>query len=269
MHNNKLTPEEIQALRENAEKERATHAEVMANIRRVIMSPDLQMSTIKSSYERNREDEILALLRNHVPSNKQYELSTEVKLFIYDDSHNLKEAKAFLLQKNLLGYELEKRIFDDKLQPFYKKDSSQYTQLVYPKFCPNAEVYMVEKTLEACKKADKLNGELDFLLEYIETYPLSPSGETALMDFLYVNTGRDSVLDTLESTVITYMGHHDCITPAAQLRIIQSGNHKVIMHCILHTVHGIQDPEVLDALLERAEPEEVKAYFARWARLSV
>ena len=266
MEARKLTLEEIQALRSSAEKERATHAEVMARLRLVTLSPELQLATLKSSYERKRFDEIMALLRAFSSGNKLYELSSLVELFIYEHK-DLKEAKDYMLQNCYLGYEVAKRVIDDKLPPFIpvKKDDPD-AGYIYPKFCSDAEVYMVEETLKACQKADKLTDELKFLDTYTTRYGLAVAADTALIDFLFVSTGRDSVLDTLESFVLTFIGRHGSLSVAAQLRLIQSGCHNAIMHYIKYSSYGIQDAEVVDALLERADPEEVKAYFTRWGR---
>ena len=268
MEAKKLTLEQIQALRSNAEKERATHAEVLSRLKLVTISPDLQLATLKSSYDRKRMDEIMALLRAYSSGNKQYELAPEVQVFIYEHK-DLNRARNYMLQNNHLTYEVEKRIFDDKLTPFIPvkiDDEDEIKEYIYPKFCNDAEVYMVEETLKACEKADKLSDELKFLDIYTTKYPLSDSADTALMDFLFVSTGRDSTLDTLESFVMTYIGRHDKLSTAAQLRLIQSGCKKVIMHYITNSLCGIVDPEVADALLERADAEEVTAYFYRWGR---
>lgn len=266
MEAKKLTLEQIQALRSNAEKERATHAEVLSRLKLVTILPDLQLATLKSSYERKRFDEIMALLKAYTPASKQYELSSEVQVFIYEHK-DLKEARNYMLQNCYPGCELAKRIIDDRLPPFIpvKKDDPN-TSYIYPKFCSDAEVYMVEETLKACQKADKLTDELKFLDTYTTRYGLAAAADTALMDFLFVSTGRDSVLDTLESFVMTFIGRHGSLSVAAQLRLIQSGCHNAIMHYIMYSSYGIQDAEVVDALLERANPEEVKAYFNRWGR---
>lgn len=272
MEAKKLTLEQIQALRSNAEKERATHAEVLARLKLVTISPELQFATLKSSYERKRFDEIMALLKAYTPASKQYELSSEVQVFIYEHK-DLSEARDYMLQNFLqnkhsgLDYDVEKRIIDDKLPPFIPvKVGGNIEGYIYPKFGKNAEVYMVKETLKACEKADKITDELKFLDTYTMKHPLCDAADTALMDFLFVFTGRDSKLYTLESFVMTYIGRVDRLSRDAQLRLIQSGNHNAIMHCIALSFGGIKDKKVVDALLERADAEEVTAYFKRWAR---
>ena len=269
MNQKKLSPEEIQELRRNAENERATHAEVMKNIRATIMSPQLQMTTLMSSYNRKRYDEILALLEAHADSNKLYELSSEVKIFIYEHSKQpndpLSKAKKFMLEHNRLGYELEKRLFDDKVPPFFTTNSGRMT---YPKFCADAEVYMVKETLKACQKSDKLTDELHFLDTYTQEHVLTAAAEVALMDFLFVTAGRDSVIDTLQSFVLTYIGRHQDLVQPAWLKAIKAGNHEVIMNLIAFTTQLTEDSTVVAALMERADAEEVTAYYNRWGRES-
>ena len=263
MEQKKLTPEKIQALRVSAEKERDAHAEVVKNLKAVTMSPTLQMTTLMSSYNRKRKDEVTALLLNYISGDKRYELATEVMQFIYDHEEELPEAKRFMLQNNHLTFELEKRIFDDKLDPFFTDDEGHVT---YPKFSLTAEVYMVKETLKACQKADRLSDELNFLNKYTERYALTDSAELELTDFLFVSTGRDSVLDTLQSFVLGYLVRYQSIAAPAQLRIIQSGNHEVILYYITHSSKLIDDAEVLKALMDRADAEEVTAYYNRWAK---
>lgn len=263
MNRKKLSPEEIQALRANAEKERAEHAEVMKNLRAVTMSPTLQMTTLMSSYNRHRKDEIMAMLTAFASGDKRYELCSEVKSFIYSHGEELSEAKSYMLQNMHLGYTLEKLIFDDKVQPFVTTNSGK---LIYPKFCADAEVYMVNETLNACQKAFKLTGELHFLDTYTQEHALCNNGEEALMEFLFVTTGLDSVLDALSGFVLTYISRHPSITPEACLRAIKSGNHEVIMQLIKLTSTLTENSLVADALLKRADEEEVTAYFNRWAR---
>lgn len=264
MNSKKLSPEEIQALRVNAEKERATHASVMTNLSHVILSPTLQMTTLMSSYERHRIDEIMVLLDTYaIGGKKQYEMATEVMQFIYDHGDELPEVKTYMLQNNHLVYEIEKRIFDDKLAPFFKDENGIIT---YPKFSPNAEVYMVTETLKACQKANRLTNELNFLNFYISKHELSSLAEVALTEFLFASHGRDSVLDSLQTFILGYLDHYGNVCRAAQLRIIQSGNHDVILYYIRHAQPLINAQEVIDALMERADEEEVVAYYNRWAK---
>lgn len=264
MERKKLTPEEIQVLRADAEKERAAHRQVISNLSLTTMSSTLQMMTVVSSYERMRESEVLLFLAKFAKVTLRYELSDAVKMFIYERGDEFPKAKAYMLQHNHLGYLLEKRIIDDNLSPFYK---NAHDKMVYPKFADSSERYLVERTLNACQRANKLSDELRFLTAYTSDNKLCHCAETSLMDFLTVTTVRDSVIDTLESFVLSYIGCHEDLAPDAQLRMIKSGNHKVIMYYITHSKLGI-DNAVVDALLERADAEEVTAYFKRYAKQS-
>jgi len=263
MNQKKLTPEEIQELRLNAEKERATHAEVMKNIKATVMSPTLQMTTLMSSYNRHRKDEIEAFLKAYTQKDKKYELSDEVKLFIYEHGEEFSKIRLFMMTHNHLGFALEKRIFDDKWSPFKKLEDGM---LSYPRFCPEAEVYIVKETMKNCLKANKLTNELQFLTTYTNRYALSVPAEIALTDYLFATNGRDSVLDALASVVLGYLVQHQAMTEEALLRIIKSGNHEVIMYYITHSLKLISAPKVLEALMDRADAEEVTAYYDRWAR---
>ena len=262
MNRKKLSPEEIRVLRSNAEKERTTHAEVMKNIKAVTMSPQLQMTTLLSSYERGRKDEILALLQAHTTENRKYELSAEVKLFIYKHGDELQNEKKFMLKNNHLGYEIEKLLFDDKYSPFFLI-AGRY--IGYPKFCANSEVYMVKESLKECLKVDRLTNELHFLDEYTMYIALSSAGEIALMEFLSATHGRDSTLDALCNFVKNYIVRHRNINPMAWLKAIQYGNHDVIMHLIRYATLT-DDVSVVNALIERADEEEITSYFSRWAK---
>ena len=258
----KLTPEEIQEISIAAKRKVAAHSQVLANLTLVILSPQLQMTTLMSSYERGREDEILRLLEIHTTGTRRFELASEVMLFIYNHRNELPEAYRFMLQNNRLFYELETRIFDDKIPPFFTDENGNKG---YPKFDKKAEVYMVSKTMTACEKADKLSDELDFLSEYTRNNQLSDVAEVRLMDFLFVTAGRDSVPDTLQKFVLDYLKHYRSICYTAQKRLIQSGNHELIMYYIKNSREVIFDREVIEALHERADEEEIRAYYDRYA----
>ena len=263
MNQKKLTPEEIQELRLNAEKERITHAEVMKIINVTVMSPTLQMTTLMSSYNRHRKDEIMAFLKVYTKKAKRYELSDEVELFIYEHGDELPDIRLFMISNNHLCFTLGKRIFDEKLAPFKKRKNGKLT---YPRFTPQTEVYIVKETMNNCLKANKLTDELQFLTTYTNRYKLSVPAEIALTDFLFATNGRDSVLDALASVVLGYLVQHQAMTEEALLRIIKSGNHEVIMFYITHSWKLISAPKVLEALMDRADAEEVTAYYDRWAR---
>lgn len=259
----KLTPEQIQEIRVMAEKKREAHRQVMAHLSLITMSPQLQMTTLMSSYKRGREDEILKLLEVHTTGSRRYELASEVMLFVYTHKDELPEAFSFMLQNNRLIHELETRIFDDKVPPFFTDENGNKR---YPKFSKFAEGYMVKKTLEACEKADKLTDELDFLSEYTKDNPLSDVAQVKLIDYLFVTTGRDSVLDALQRFVLRYLERYKDICYTAQIRLIQSGNHELIMYYITHSIILIFDCEVIVTLIDRADEEEITAYYNRYAR---
>jgi len=275
--NEKITAEEVQLLRNAAEKERETHAKVMKDIEalngRMYPSSSNYVAKIKMTEKRQmeivsrkRESEVLALLQafskktGDDPTNN---LSDEVQLFIYDAANKLFKAKKYMLKNNILCYAVEKRIFDEDMPLYLDEDGKQDK---YPKFSPEGEVYIAKQTLEKCKSVERISIELIFLNEYTQTYSLSVPGEVALMDFLFVTPDHNNVIKTLEDFVRKYIVHYEELSPDAQIRLIQSGNHELIMYYITHSKNGFDDGTVAEKLIERGNREEVTAYFKRYGR---
>ncbi len=269
--NNKMTAEEIQLLREKAENERNRHAQMMHLIHSVEIgaAPPLSTAYQMEIVTREREDETLALLKLYVEKFGQDTgvfLSDAAQLYIYDDTNKLPKSKEYMLHSMPLCYSVERRIFDDD-KPLYYQETDGVKEF-YPKFSPEGEEHMVEGTMENCNKAKIVTDELYFLRGYTKEHRLSVQGEVALMKFLSSSHDCSSVSDALENFVIEYLAQYKELCLEAQIDMIRSDNHKVIMYYITQSLDGIKDDEVIEALLNRAEREEVTAYFERYAKES-
>lgn len=261
--NNKITAEEIQLLRQNAENEREKHAQIMRLLHAIEIgaNPPLSEAQQMEIVGRGREDEVLALIDvydgkfGHEPS-----LSDEVQLYIYD---KLPKAKESMLRSMHLCYRVECRIFDDDT-PLYAQEG-EVTKEFYPRFSPEGEEYMVKSTLKNCEKQRTITNELYFLQGYTKEYRLTNAGEVALMKFLSSTYDRSPVLDALENFVIGYLAKYKELCAAAQLEMVRSDDHKVIMYYIENALECIKEEKVIDELLNRGEREEVTAYFNRYA----
>ena len=265
-----MTAGEIQLLRQKAENERNRHAQMMHLIHSVEIgaAPPLSIAYQMEIVSREREDETLALLKVYVEKFGQDTgvfLSDAAQLYIYDDKNKLPQSKKYMLHSMPLCYSVERRIFDDD-KPLYYQETDGVKEF-YPKFSPEGEEHMVEGTMENCNKAKIVTDELYFLRGYTKEHRLSPQGEVALMKFLS-SSDRSAVLDALENFVIEYLAQYKELCPAAQIDMIKSDDHKVIMYYITQSLDGIKDDEVVEALLNRAEREEVTAYFERYAKES-
>ena len=261
--NNKVTAEEIQLLRQNAENEREKHAQIMRLLHAIEIgaNPPLSEAQQMEIVAHGREDEVLTLIDvydgkfGHDPS-----LSDEVQLYIYD---KLPKVKEYMLRSMPICYRVECRVFDDD-KPLYYKDGD-ITKELYPRFSPEGETYMVESTLRNCEKKRTITNELYFIQGYTKEYRLTEAGEIALMKFLSSTYDRSPVLDGLENFVIDYLAKYKTLCPGAQLEMIRSDDHKVIMYYIKNALECIKDENVINELLNRGEREEVTAYFDRYA----
>ena len=264
--NNKMTAEEIQLLRQKAENEREKHAQIMRLLHAISIgaNPPLSEAQQMEIVKHGREDEILALIDvydakfGHEPS-----LADDVQLFIYDEKNNLPKSKECMIRSMLLCYRVECLIFDDDKPLYYKE--GEITKEFYPRFSPEGEKYMVEKTLQNCEKVRAITEELYFLQGYTKEYRLTETGEVALMKFLSSTYDRSPVLDELESFVIGYLAKYKELCTEAQIEMIRSDDHKVIMYYLKNALDCIKEEKVIAELLNRGEREEVTAYFDRYA----
>jgi len=265
-----MTAEEIQLLREKAENERTKHAQTMhvINSFEIGAAPPLSTTAQMEIVIRQREDEVLALLEVY---DKKFQdlgvtLSDATQLYIYDDAYKLPKSKEFMIHCMPICYQVECRIFDDDKPLFYQEADG--VKEFYPQFSPEGEVYMIEGTIKNCNKARISTDELYFLRGYTKERQLTTVGEVALMKFLSSSFSRSIVQDTLENFVIEYLAKYKELCPEAQIDMIRSNNHKVIMYYITESLDGIKDNKVVNELLNRAEREEVTAYFERYAKES-
>ena len=262
----KMTADEVQLLRERAEKERANHAWAMNLIKDVEKGtvPPLSKGYQMLIAERQRESELMALLEIYAENlGGRLVLDDEVQEYIFKHADKLPQVKEFLIKNFTLCYAVEMCIFKDDNPLFMKVDDEM--QEYYPKFSPEGEKFIVEETLKKCRALRSVTSEMYFLTGYTKRYELSPAAQNALMDYLYVRTAWDSVSEALERFVIDYIVKYQNLVIPAQLKLIRSGNHKAIMCYIEHSSQGIQAKEVLNELIERGDREEITAYFNRYA----
>lgn len=258
----KITSAEVVLLKQNAEKERARHAHLMYLIENdpTSIKEELQMEIVS----RKRLSEVMLLLEviaDFQEDGKSDNITREAQLFIYN-TVQLEKAKEYMINNITLHPDVEKRIFDDD-KPIYSDENEMREK--YPKFSVVGERYIIQKTLEKCQIAECIRMEFGFLHEYTRTHAFSPEAEETLMDFLFVK-GNKCVIDTLENFVLNYICRYNKLAPAALIRLIESGNHKLIMYYITHSENIIDDAGVIDALIARGDKEEVTTYFMRYAQ---
>jgi len=266
MKQEKMTADEVQVLRENAERERNRHAWAMKLIRDVEkgIAPPLSRNYQLEIIERKRESEILALLEVYAENqDNRLVLVDDAQKFILDHGDELPNAKEYLLKNFPLCLMVEVGIFRaDK--PMFMKDGDEVKEF-YPKFSQEGEEFIVKETLANCLKVDHITTELYFLTGYIKNHELSPLAQIALMDFLTPDTYSDRLTEELSNFVIDYIAKYKTLAFTAQLKLIRSGDHALIMYYITNSAEGIQTKEVLDALIKRGDREEITAYFNRYA----
>jgi len=268
MKTEKITAAEVQLLRDNAEKERTRHALTMELIHKIGVSNStepLSQTSLMDILTHKRESEIIELLDVYdKKGKKEFIFPEEAQLFIYDDTNKMPAAKEHMIKNHCLCYAVEQRIFiDDKLL-FFAEDGQQNREF-YPHFSQEGEEFIVKETLANCLKVDHITTELYFLTGYIKNHELSPLAQIALMDFLTPDTYSDRLTEELSDFVIDYIAKYKTLAFTAQLKLIRSGDHALIMYYITNSAEGIQTKEVLDALIKRGDREEITAYFNRYA----
>ena len=262
--NEKITAEEVQLLRTNAEKERKIHAQVLELI--ATCQKPLTEAQELEILARKRESEVLKLLevyaKEYASHRFGFVLSVPAQLFIYDSNNNLPKSKDYMLHKTELCSAVEKKIFDDDLQIIINEEGKLDN---YPKFTSEGETYMVEQTLKKAVQSENADESvLIFLHEYTQTHNLSSDADTALMEFLFVQADCKKPKKYLCRFVLDYLARYGILSASAQIRLIQSGNHDLIMYYITRSKKVISNQKVIDELISRGDREEVKAYFKRY-----
>ncbi len=248
-----MTPEEIQEVKGRAEKERQKHHRIMSIIQNVSpISYDKQYEIVK----RRRDDEVLALLK------KERTIDEKVQLYIYDNKNVLPRSYDYMLRNTKLCLIMEKKLFDEKVY-LYSTENDNKCYLV--EFSPAGEEYMVEQTLANCKGCNRITTELTFLNIYTQQRQLSSQGDTALMQFLNVNAGRDSTINTLQRFVIDYIAKYRGLSDNAAVGLIESGNHHVIMYFLEQVKELPTTSSFTSALEERGNRKEIEKYYERFA----
>lgn len=254
----KITAAEIALLKERAEAARAEHYRRMALIndfgkQGTSLSDDEQIAIIKGG----NIEEINSLLA--VFSRNEAMLNEESQLWLYSQQNKNEQAKKFMLSHNILCFALEKRLIDD--------DKLSYTR----QLSAEAEKYLVLKVLKNClSESSRQTAEkaLQPLQEYVKNFAFSEKAQVEMMNFLYVDTGRDKVIDMLENFVYSYViEDQKRLVPEAQLLMVRSRNHRLILDYIQLSEEGLTAPEAVDELLKNADREEVEAYFMRYPNL--
>lgn len=104
------------------------------------------------------------------------------------------------------------------------------------------------------------------ILKGVETYITNtPLGEEAILELisaLSISFGRDSILDGYEKLVMI-AGRFNELSSKAERKLIETGNHRVIMYYIENSKTLLKE----DALLiKRGNEKEVSAYFKRYSK---
>lgn len=251
----KISVEEILQLRKKAEAERQRHHEIMCKIKYsgCAISDELQEEIV----HRRREDEILAMLE------KEPVITKSVQSYIYDEKNGLPQSKDYMLRHTVLDLSIQQKLFDEKVYLYLPEEENKCCSV---KFSPAGEKYMVEQTLASCEHCNQITTELTFLNIYIQQYQLSSLGDTALMKFLGVYTGRDSTIDTLQRFVINYIAQYEKLSERAEFELVNSGNHRCIMFYIQRAKKLPSNSAFVTALEKRANKEEVTAFYKRYAK---
>lgn len=244
----KISVAEISRLRETAEEERKQHHAVMEKIEqqksgKKNISSEEQMAIIK----RGNKTEIKAMLEVF---GTKTPLSSEAQMHIYNHSSESDKIKDWMIENCIWCWELEKLLIDKKTK-IQRKLSSQ------------AEVYMLQQSLEESRNTNNLDG-VKAVAKYLNKHELSPEGQKELMSYLNLGSGRDSLIDKCEQCVRDYILKHKDLCIDAQRLLIKSGNHNAIMDYIQESIKGL---EAEDELLERGNRKEVETYFARYATM--
>lgn len=264
-----ITEAEIAALKAQAVKEKNTHEEIMKILRNHLcleITPEKQMEIIK----RGRSDEINGLLeacRLHKDSEDAYRsiqinLSAEAQQCIYQTDNN--EFISKMLRETKLAPEFEKKLLEEWIASKWTRDFDIYAWKnsgLYQKLSAEGEVYLIKECLDRAQKCND-SRELQRIISYYESYPLSEKGQIALMECLKIPYGRDSLLDMGRACVVQYIGRGLCL--GAQKLLVAHGDTQLILDYIRRSERGL---EVEEELLRRGNREEIEAYFTRYSFL--
>lgn len=249
----KISAEELQQLRENAKQEHLLHQKIMQMISAGVILTEVQQMEVVT---RNKKSEVMALLKCNVP------IVESVQLYIYDDKNHLPEAKDYMIKNIQLEPAVEKKIFDDRLAIYW--DAEEGNNCYPPRFSPAGEQYMVKETLAKCLQCDHITDELLFLHNYLQKYQLSPVADNALVSFLAVSAS-ENVMEALKRLVMDYIIRYEQLSYIAELSMVKAGNHEVIMLYIKRSKQIITSNAVIEALEERANRDEIVAFYERYA----
>jgi len=262
----KVTPAEINRLREAAEKERVLHHQIMSRIYKISsvrigkeylsegLPPEEQMQIIK----RGNQKEIYALLVAYSQLKvcsydeerfARAQLCEEAQLYIYDKQIGYDAIRNYMLENIRPCLALEKKMILCQKRGKYR-------------FSEAAELFLLEQIFSECSK-DKLDG----LKSYIEKNKLHPEAENNLIKLGLFVKGSDRIIDESRKLVAHYIMQYKQLCPKAEQSLIESGDNGLILDYIRFSKDGLKNQTAVDMLLERANRAEVVAYFKRYAEL--
>ena len=265
----KLTIAEINLLRDEAEKERATHRSILKEISSYeciwkengldTMPEELQLQIL----ERNRKDEIEPLLDSYAKelyshlrgSTMKRELSTAFQLKLYEKRATKGNLVYVLLTKCLVCLSLEKILIDSNSSHMFDPKSAE------------AEGYLVSTLIEKAKKYDDAS-LFDTIGRYYRLRRFQDSSENLFVEFISsIKTGRDSTFDAAEKLLKDYISSYDYLTESAENTLVSKCNHALIMYYLENSKKGLSYQSSVDLLLKRANKEEIELYFKRYSML--
>ena len=276
----KITAEEIQQLRENAERERGLHQKIMHAILalRGIRQPDGTFPSIPLSPEdqmlilrRGREDEVMEMLQAYAETDweKVGACCTQAQIYIYEQARKggtalMKKANLYMLGNCLLTSQFEKHMIDAvwNTEQFAQIDSLWSRR----KKTPEAEVYMIMKTLQDLQRQGViLTIETQCISTYVADNQLSPEGEEALMKFINLRQLRKVVRDKLRGIVLQYIKTYP-LSSLGQEALIATQDHNFIIDFIAISPKSFTSATAVALLVKRSIRTELVAFFKRYAQ---
>ena len=275
----KITAEEIQQLRENAEKERGLHQKIMHVILalRGIRQPDGTFPSMPLSPEeqmlilrRGREDEVVEMLQAYAETDweKVGSCCTQAQIYIYEQARKggmtwMKKANLYMLENCLLTPQFEKHMIDTVWNIELSQIDSLWSRR---KKTPEAEVYMIMKTLQDIQRQGViLTIETQCISTYVADNQLSPEGEEALMKFINLGQLRKVVKDKLRGIVLQYIKTYP-LSSLGQEALVATQDHNLIMEFIVTSPKSFTSSTAVALLVKRAIRTELVAFFKRYAQ---
>lgn len=269
MNKEKISAQEIEALRQRVMNEKKLHREILQSVEKLSQGNPLSPAQQFEILNRKREDEISAMFEAYEKANTLSDtpvsLDKDVQIFLFE--HRYEDACwdfAFgkLKEKLPLCFAIEMKIIITRM----RKDD-MYCHLPPHQLSEPAEVFLLKEGLTRAKQGkESLSEVMDYLDAYAEV--LSKKGMQYLFKNYLTITVNENDDNYLSSCCCGIMSK--CIKAKGQLsknferRLISSGNHQLIMGYIRNAPQGLQCEKELFA---RANREEVIEYFKRYEQL--